>query len=115
MTDLNQAIDDLFDAIVDDYRRFCVSSDITSAKLSVDRFHAGLNIEEGRKYIKVISGDIEGDQTTVWGFIVKKDGGKFRAGDLLKAASWSSPATNKARGNILDGGYEIRWTGPLYL
>lgn len=115
MTDLNQAIDDLFDAIVGDYSRYHARNDFTSERLRVDRFHAGLNIEEGRKYIKVISGDIEGDQTTVWGFIVKKDDGKFRAGDILKAASWSSPATNKARGNILDGGYEVRWTGPLYL
>jgi hypothetical protein len=51
----------------------------------------------------------------VWGFIVKEDGGKFRKGDILKAAGWNAPATNSARGNIIDGGYSIQWTGPMYL
>jgi hypothetical protein len=71
-----------------------------------------LSVEEGRKYLKIVKTD---NQKTVWGFIQKDDDGKFRAGDILKAASWASPARNKARGNILDGGYQIRWTGPEYL
>ena len=44
------------------------------------------------------------------------DDQKFKAGDLLKAASWAAPARNKARGNILKGDYSwVRWTGPEYL
>ena len=39
----------------------------------------------------------------------------FKKGDILKAASWSAPAKNRARGNILEGNYPIQWTGPLYL
>lgn len=75
-----------------------------------NKFNDELRYEEGRKYIKVITG------TSVWGFIVKTNTDKqFRQGDILKAASWAQPARNEARGNILDGGYEIRWTGPLYL
>jgi len=27
---------------------------------------------------------------------------------------WSAPARNHARGNVLDGGYVVQWTGPLY-
>ena len=71
-------------------------------------FVAGLRVEEGRKYIKIVS------EGSVWGFI-NKGNNKFRVGDILKAAGWNTPALNRARGNILDGNYEIRWTGPLYL
>ena len=37
-----------------------------------------------------------------------------KRGDILKAASWNAPATNKARGNIFEE-YTVQWTGPLYL
>jgi len=74
-----------------------------------DEFVNPLRVEEGRKYIKIIK------QGSVWGFIQKEDDAKFRKGDILMAASFAAPARNKARGNILDGGYAIRWTGPLYL
>ena len=75
-----------------------------------DEFVQALRVEEGRKYIKIIK------QGSVWGFIQKEDDAKgFRKGDILMAASYAAPARNKARGNILDGGYAIRWTGPLYL
>ena len=75
-----------------------------------DEFVNSIRVDEGSKYIKIVK------QGSVWGFIVKSDKDKmFRKGDILKAASWAAPARNKARGNILDGGYQIRWTGPLYL
>lgn len=105
------ALDNLIDRIVDDYARYTENMDHTR----VDKFHAGLNILPGRKYIKIIKGDTKDDQTSVWGFIVREDGGKFKRGDLLKPASWNSPATNKARGNILSEEYTVQWTGPLYL
>ena len=69
---------------------------------------------EGKKYIKITK-TLGPNQRSVWGFIVKEDGPKFRKGDILKAASWQAPALNSPRGNILDGGYTIKWTGPLYL
>ena len=62
----------------------------------------------GKKYVKLING------TGVWGFVVKEDDGKFKKGDILKPASWSAPAKNKARGNIFEE-YTVNWTGPLYL
>lgn len=75
----------------------------------IAEFNSGLSVEEGRKYVKIVKSG------SVWGFIVKETEGKFRKGDILKAASWAAPARNHARGNILDGGYSICWTGPHYM
>ena len=48
-------------------------------------------IKEGKKYIKIIR------DNGVWGFIVKERwSGKFKKGDILKAAGWNAPATNAA-------------------
>ena len=76
-----------------------------------DRFKSRISFKEGKKYIKIFT---EGG--SVWGFVVATDKDvKFRKGDILKAAGWNAPARNQARGNIIDGGYSIQWTGPLYL
>ena len=48
-------------------------------------------------------------------FVATDDHKKFKKGDILKAAGFNAPATNAARGNIIDGGYTVQWTGPLYL
>jgi hypothetical protein len=75
-----------------------------------EEFVEGIRVEEGRKYIRIVT------QNSVWGFIQKEDCAKgFRKGDILKAAGWNAPTKNKARGNIVDGGYKIQWTGPYYL
>ncbi len=101
-------LDQLLVDIKADYARW--STNLTSPRQEmIDEFKARVRVTEGKKYYKVIQG------TSVWGFIVKEDGGKFRKGDILKAAGWNAPAMNQARGNILDGGYTIQWTGPLYL
>jgi hypothetical protein len=101
-------INQLVDNIKADYARW--SKNMTSYRQEmIDEFNARVRVTEGKKYYKVIQG------TSVWGFIVKEDGGKFRKGDILKAAGWNAPATNSARGNIIDGGYSIQWTGPMYL
>ena len=109
--EMEVALDNLIDRIVEDYSRY--TKDFNHSRL--DQFHAGLTISEGQKYIKIIKGDTADDQTSVWGFVVKEDTPKFKRGDILKPASWASPATNKARGNILSDDYKIMWTGPLYL
>ena len=40
---------------------------------------------------------------------------RFLMGDILKSAGYNAPARNAARGNVMNGGYNINWTGPLYL
>jgi len=104
---LNQLLED----IKADYARWNKNSisDYSFKQQMIDEFGARVRVTEGKKYYKVIQG------SSVWGFIVKEDSGKFRKGDILKAAGWNQPATNSARGNIIDGGYSIQWTGPMYL
>lgn len=75
----------------------------------VDKFNSQIRYEVKQKYVKVISGKL------VHSFIVLdrisfKNGVTFEAGDILMPASWSSPAKNKARGNIF-GEYSVKWTG----
>ena len=80
-------------------------------KMMIAEFNAKLTYKVGTKYIKVFT---EGG--SVWGFVVNTENDKkFRKGDILKAAGYAAPARNAARGNIVDGGYVINWTGPLYL
>ena len=102
-------LEPLLNAIVKDFARWDKASDERVAE-----FAAGLSIEEGRKYLKVVK--TLGSQQMVWGFVQKEDDKKFRAGDILKAAGWAAPARNKPRGNVLEGDFSwVRWTGPEYL
>ena len=79
-------------------------------KKMIAEFNEKITYKVGTKYIKISAGG------SVWGFVVNTDNDKkFRKGDILKAAGYAAPARNAARGNILDGGYAIDWTGPLYL
>ena len=76
----------------------------------VNAFVNGWTIKKGSKYIKLTA------KNSAWGFVVNTDDDKkFKKGDLLKCAGYSAPARNAARGNVLDGGFSINWTGPLYL
>ena len=100
------------EAIKIDYRKWSTYRDGSVSQQILDeaivRFEAGLRIVETQLYYKVISGG------GVHSFIVKEDGLKFKKGDILKAASWKTPAKNQARGNLFTG-YRIRWTGAEYL
>lgn len=81
-------------------------------KKMIAEFNAGLGYIVGSKYIKIT----KDNNGSVWGFIVKGDNDKkFKKGDILKAASWATPARNHPRGNIIEGGYSIQWTGPHYM
>lgn len=91
--------------ILKDYNKWVAQSPTEVRIRMAKQFEDGLRYEIGSKYIKVITG------TSVHSFIVKADG-KFKRGDILKAASWSAPATNFTRGNVLSEQYgTISWTG----
>lgn len=108
---MKQQLDQYLEAIRNDYRKW--KGDVNSSDLiqneirkqMTKEFCDSLRYEDGRKYIKVIQNN------SVHSFIAKSDDGKFKCGDILKAASWATPAKNFARGNILNGEYNIRWTG----
>ena len=86
----------------------------------IQRFFQSITYDVGKKYLKVVERDLS-DPTAlmdrVHSFIVMKDNDKFKAGDILMAANYNSPATNgkhPVRGNIF-GEYEVKWTGALYI
>lgn len=113
---MNEAITTLIENIKNDYYNWTYNfakgelSEIN--KEMIERFNDGLCYKEGNKYIKIM----KENGGCVWGFVVNTDDDKkFKKGDILKAAGYNAPARNAPRGNILDGGYTIRWTGPLYL
>ena len=93
-----------------DWTLRCAKGELSNVnKQMIEEFNDGLEVEFGRKYIKIVS------NRSVWGFVVSVENDKkFRKGDILKAAGWAAPARNAARGNIFED-YEIRWTGPNYL
>lgn len=111
---METALENLKVAMIADYegwqnRLSDIRTEIQAKML--DEYINGIRFDVGSKYIKVVAG------TSVWGFIVKTDKHpKFKRGDILRAATWAAPATNKARGNILNGDLSwVQWTGPKYL
>ena len=110
---METALENLEAAMISDYDTWQVLGGKTRTEVQarmLDEYINTIRIEEGRKYIKVIT------RSSVWGFIVKGKDSKFQVGDILMAAGWAAPARNKARGNVLSGDLSmVRWTGPEYL
>ena len=100
---IEDGIQNLSNAAIEDYNRD------TNNEQMKEEFANSWSVKEGQKFIKICA------KHSVHSFIVKKAFKHFRVGDVLKAASWSKPALNQPRGNVLDGNYPIQWTGPLYL
>ena len=98
-----EGIGKMIDAMVVDY-----SKGNTNERM-FNEYKDGFKSIVGQKFIKITNGN------GVKAFIVMKDFGRFKMGDILKPAGWRAPALNQARGNVLDGDYAIQWTGPLYL
>ena len=118
LIDINTAVEVLVEAIKTDYRGYMDSyaggwngkgeMNAYQEKM-VAEFDDSFEVSEGKKYIK-----IKQKRGGVWGFVVKQDDDKFKAGDILKAAGYSAPARNTARGNVFTG-YTVQWAGPHYL
>ena len=115
-TTLEDGIKTLIESAITDYKkRYGDGLNTDIGKKMVGDFINGFVVKSGQKYVKIMSGNGGTVGGSCWGFIVKEDTSKFKKGDILKPAGWSAPATNSARGNVLDGMYEINWTGPMYL
>ena len=116
---MQQQIETLIEDIVNDYaiwQGLCsvAAGETEKSSVKIDmfkRFKENMSYKTGVKYIKIFN-----EKGSVWGFVVNTDKDvKFKKGDILKAAGYNAPARNQARGNIIDGDYSIRWTGPNYL
>jgi len=70
-----------------------------------------VTFDRGRKFIKVVQSSYGSRSVHSFICIVPHDQWKF--GDILKAAGWSAPAKNFARGNVLDPKSYVnhRWMG----
>lgn len=95
-----QALEEYQDHIKASYTMRCTNESM------IARFNESARLDVGSKYIKVVFNG------SVHSFIVQADGPTFKRGDILKAASWKSPALNFSRGNILNKSYgNVSWTG----
>jgi hypothetical protein len=102
-SDMKAGLDRYITAIKADYAGYSPMSDVRAEMIK--EFDAGIRYEIHRKFIKVIT------RGSVHSFIMREDDGKFKRGDILKAASWRAPAKNFARGNILKPLSNVRWMG----
>ena len=109
---LKNGITNMMNGAKDDYIRMSTSGgkELTGYSLEqVEQWDNKTKVSEGKKYIKIVQ------DTGVFAFVMKEDSGRFKKGDILKAAGYNKPALNSPIGNVLTGNYAIQWTGPLYL
>ena len=109
---LNDGIKNMMEGAKADYVRMSTSGGkelVGYSKEQVDNWDSKTKVTFGKKYVKIVQ------DTGVFAFVMKEDSGRFKKGDVLKAAGYNKPALNSARGNVLTGDYQIQWTGPLYL
>ena len=112
MIQVDKKAENIYDGIAnmmagakDDYIKMSTSGgkELTGySKDQVDNWDNMIRTEDGQKYIRVVR------ENGVFCFIVREDSGKFKKGDILKAAGYRAPARNSARGNVLTGNYAIQ-------
>ena len=114
---LDDAIDNLIKKANEDYcdRSYKSEDAVPEHVLKMqDEFTNGWTVEKGRAYISIYK--TLGVQKSIWCGIVATDNHKkFKKGDVLMANGFKSFAQNAARGNVLEGGFGIQWTGANYL
>ena len=105
---MEKFINEYLEFIRQEYAKWMLQSPTEIRIRMTEEFQKSVRFEQGSKYVKVIAG------TSVHSFICLKDNGKFKKGDILKAATWSSPARNFARGNVIAKQYgATTWTGAV--
>ena len=124
MKNINEAVNNLVEAMKADYVEWMTRSDLARGNTELSDTSRSMiadcefYVTEGRSYYKIIKKDRA--QQMCAGFVCKTDNPKkgFVAGDMLMSAGWSAPATNFARGNVFDletavNRGNVRWTGIL--
>lgn len=109
---LLEGVNNMMAGAKEDYKRWSTNAHGEQsqwAKDSVADWDNKTKTKVGQKYIKIVQ------DRGVFGFVNIKDNGRFKKGDIFKAAGYNKPALNSARGNVLEGNYYIQWTGPLYM
>ena len=110
---LLEGVTNMMNGAKEDYVRMSTSNGKKElsgySKEQVDSWDDKTKTKVGQKYIKIVH------DTGVFGFVNIHDNGRFKKGDIFKAAGYNKPALNSARGNVLEGNYYIQWTGPLYM
>ena len=109
---LEEGITNMMQGAKDDYIKMSTSGGKELdgwSKEQVEQWDNKTKVSFGKKFIKIVQ------DTGVFAFVMKEDSGRFKKGDILKAAGYNKPALNSPRGNVLTGNYAIQWTGPLYL
>jgi hypothetical protein len=89
-----EGVNRVLEMLAEDYAHWANRAGITREEMI-----PSFIIESGRTYDKIVKVEKNGNTCSI-GFIVKKDTKNFLKGDILKAASWSAPATNFSRGNV---------------
>ena len=100
-----------FATALETFRAECLSRRIANVGAMAEHCDYGMVIQGGAKFAKVVYTEVsKKDGQNVGGcvhcFVAKADGsskalGSYKAGDVLKAAGWKTPARG-ARGNIFD-------------
>ena len=109
MNNIDTALAELVLAMKADYDLMLATSEYTAS-----RDQLVVNIVKARNYAKVVVVTDRGYESAA-GFVALKDNPKkgLLFGDLLKSSSWDAPATNFARGNLFQAGWQncVRWVG----
>lgn len=104
----DKAIEDYLESIRTDHAIHWSVQNSSRKEQIIDIFYNRVRAEEisDEKYIRII---VEGDAHS---FIMTKDDKMFSAGDILKPKTKSLPDRKRGSfGNILTGGYKVKWTG----
>jgi hypothetical protein len=100
--DMDMALTECADYLRADYGRWTNESGLVPYDVEFKR---------GQKFVKVINKS-NGGHRSVHSFVCVKAHDQWQVGDILKAASWASPAKNFRRGNVLRQEWSaVHWTG----